>query len=124
MGKYSLGEVTKEVSSRINKNNLYLNEKKSSKVVKDMDKQLVDIRASLLKVNLLLNDVVNKKMVTGSHVKVFKGWSLKAKSQAGTALKLKELLDTNYQEDVRQFPIKLLDNRIAELEKKIMRLTK
>ena len=124
MGKYNLGKVTKEVSSRIDKKNLYVNEKKAEPIVKDMEKQLTRIRASLLKINLLLNESTSSKMVKGSRATVFKGWAKKAKSQATTAENLKVLLEASYKHDVDKYPIKMLDDRIAELEKRIMALTK
>lgn len=124
MGKYNLGKVTKEVSSRIDKKNLYVNEKKAEPIVKDMEKQLTRIRASLLKINLLLNESTSSKMVKGSRATVFKGWAKKAKSQATTAENLKVLLEASYKHDVDKYPIKMLDDRIAELEKRIMELSK
>ena len=124
MGKYNLGKVTEEVSSRIDKKNLYVNEKKAEPIVKDMEKQLTRIRTSLLKINLLLNESTSSKMVKGSRATVFKGWAKKAKSQATTAENLKVLLEASYKHDVDKYPIKMLDDRIAELEKRIVELSK
>lgn len=124
MGKYNLGISTSSLVSNFDKRNLSLNEKKAVKVVDDMEKQLNAISKSLAKINLLLNEAVSSKYITGTQATAFKGWAKKCKAQSGNAKKLGEKLDLSFHEDLKNYPIVLLDRRIAELEKKINSLSK
>lgn len=124
MGKYNLGKSTTSVSPLLSKTNLYVNESRANSIVKDINNQLDDMRNSLLNINIILNKSVKGKYVKGSRANSFKGWAKKCKSQADNSLKIKDKLNTKYEEDVRKYPIKLLDERIAELEKKIADLSK
>lgn len=119
MGKYNLGEVRTVISDKVNNNHLSLNERNANKLVKDIDQQLSDIKKSLLHIQLLLNQSAKTDMVKGKRAEAFKGWARKSKSQANQVEKLKEKLANTYQEDVHNYPLQLLDDRIAELEKKI-----
>ena len=124
MGKYSLGDVFIDVSDNINKKDFYLNEKKSSKIIYNIDLQLADLRKSLLKIQKLLNQSVNIGAVTGNRSTTFKSWARKAKSQSTQAEKLRNKMLEDYHNDVEQYPIYLLDLRIAMLEKKINDMSK
>ena len=119
MGKYNLGKSTTEIQNRIVKDKLSINESKSRPLVKDINKQLDNIVDSLHKINNILNRTVSIGLVKGSKGNSFKSWAKKSKSQADNALKLKEKLNESYETDVREYPIKLLDQRIKELEEKI-----
>ncbi len=122
MGKYNLGPVSTEVNHSINKNSLFVNEAKANPVEKDMEEQLEIIRCSFIKIQELLNRTVNLGLVKGTRAEVFRGWAKKAKSQAMSAEKLRNTLTEKYAEDVKNYPIQMLDNRIAELERKISSL--
>jgi len=122
MGKYNLGPVSTEVNHSINKNSLFVNEAKANPVEKDMEEQLEIIRCSFIKIQELLNRTVNLGLVKGTRAEVFRGWAKKAKSQATSAEKLRNTLVEKYAEDVKNYPIQMLDNRIAELERKISSL--
>ena len=119
MGKYNLGKSTKEVQNKIVKDKLSINEAKAKTLVKDIDKQLDNISDSLHKINNILNRSVSIGLIKGSKGNSFKSWAKKSKGQADNAIKLKTRLDESFETDVREYPIKLLDQRIAELEKKI-----
>ena len=119
MGKYNLGKSTKEVQNKIVKDKLSINESKAKPLVKDIDKQLDNISDSLHKINNILNRSVSIGLIKGSKGNSFKSWAKKSKGQADNAIKLKTRLDESFETDVREYPIKLLDQRIAELEKKI-----
>lgn len=118
MGKYSLGSASTVVNG-VDKNNLYLNDNKAKKVVNDLYKQLDAMSASLINVHLLLNQCVACGMVKGVRVKTYKAWARKAKSQANAIDKLKESIHSRFEDDLRNYPLKLLDDRIAELERRI-----
>lgn len=119
MGKYNLGKSTTKMGGKLTKDELYLNEVKTEPIVKNILKELDDINNSLQKINIILNRSVKIGTVKGSKANTFKAWARKSKEQANNALKLKEKVSTKYEKDVRDYPIKLLDDRIAELEKKI-----
>ncbi len=119
MGKYNLGKTSVSLSERINTNDFYLNDKKADKYIQDIDNQLDVLRKSLLNIQKLLNQSVNIGLVNGNRATTFKSWARKAKSQSTQADKLRVRLLDGYRDDVEQYPIHLLDLRIAILEKKI-----
>lgn len=119
MGKYNLGKSTSKVGEKLVKEGIFLNEVKSDPIIKNIVKELDDISTSLKKINITLNRSVNIGAIKGSKANTFKSWARKSKEQANNALKLQEKVSTKYNKDVRDYPIKLLDERIAELEKKI-----
>lgn len=119
MGKYNLGKSTTKMDQRLVKEGIYINEVKADPIVRNILKELDDVSVSLQKINIILNRSVNIGVVKGNKTNTFKSWARKGKEQANNALKLKEKLSTKYDKDVRDYPIKLLDDRIAELEKKI-----
>lgn len=124
MGKYNLGKSTTKVASKLAKEGLYLNEVKADPTIRNILKGLDDISVSLQKINIILNRSVNIGIVKGSKANTFKAWARKSKEQATNALKVKEKISCKYDKDARDYPIKLLDDRIAELEKKIAMMSK
>ncbi len=123
MGKYNLGEVSTVVSDKIQKKGLYVNEKKADDLVYDIDLQLNAIKKSLTKIQSLINQSVNMGVVSGKRATAFKSWARKAKSQANQSEKLRVSLVESYRDDVKAYPIYLLDERIASLEAKIVELS-
>ena len=119
MGKYNLGKSITKMDQRLVKEGIYINEVKADPIVRNILKELDDVSVSLQKINIILNRSVNIGVVKGNKANTFKAWARKGKEQANNALKVKEKLSTKYDKDVRDYPIKLLDDRIAELEKKI-----
>ena len=124
MGKYSLGKSTTKVQDKITRDEIYLNEMKADPVVNNILKELDNINNSLQKINIILNRSVNIGVVKGNKATTIKSWAKKSKEQGNNALKLKEKTSSKYNKDVRDYPIKLLDDRIAELEKKIAIMSK
>lgn len=124
MGKYSLGKSTAHVGESIIKTEISINEAKSNALVKNIDKQLDSVSSSLHKINNILNRSVSLGAIKGTKANSFKSWAKKSKSQADNATKIKDKLDIKYAEDVRNYPIKLLDQKIAELEKRIESMRK
>ena len=122
MGKYSLGSATTEVKG-IDKNYFYMDEAKAKRTVNDILKQLDVMKSSLLNMHLLLNQAVSSDIVKGMRAKSYKAWARKAKSQANSIEKLKASLSDKFDEDLRNYPLKLLDDRIAELERRISNMT-
>jgi len=124
MGKYNLGKATTKQNDKIVNEGIYVNENKANILVKDINKQLDNVSLSLHKINILLNHATTLGLVKGARSTAFKGWAKKSKAQAENALRIKEKLEIKYNDDVKNYPIKLLDERIAELEKRIEDLTK
>ena len=123
MSKYDLASSSINISD-IDREHIFINDKKVKNIEKDMEKQLDVVRSSLLNINSLLNRCVNLKIVKGSRIDVYKGWARKAKTQRHSAEKAKVSLSEQYSADLINYPIKLLDERINELEKKIADLMK
>lgn len=123
MGKYNLGKSTTKVGDKLVKEGIYLNEVKADPIIKNIMKELDEVSTSLQKINITLNRSVNIGVVKGNKANTFKSWARKSREQAGNALKVKEKVSTKYSKDVKDYPIKLLDERIAELEKKIAMLS-
>lgn len=119
MGKYNLGKSTTKMGEKIVKEGIFINEVKSDPIIKNIIKELDDISVSLQKINIILNRSVNIGIIKGNKANTFKAWARKSKEQANNSLKLQEKVITKYNKDVKDYPIKLLDERIAELEKKI-----
>ena len=107
----------------IDKDELFINETKMRGLAKDMQKQLEIISSSLYNISGSLNQLMSQKIVTGNRLASYKSWSKRAKAQAIAAEKLISTLTDKTNEDLQLYPIKLLDERIAELEKKIASLT-
>ena len=106
----------------LDKNNLFINEAKVVSLSKDMERQLDIIQLSLANINVDLNKLINQKVFKGNKAETLKGLSKKAKSQAGAALKLKNNLIESINSDTQLYPLKVLDERISALEKKIANL--
>ena len=123
MGKYSLGKSTTVMNEKLVKDGIFLNEAKAEPIVNNILKELDDISKSLQKINILLNSSVSMGIVKGSRGVTFKSWAKKSKEQANNALKLGDKVSSKYNRDVKDYPIKLLDERIAELERKIEELS-
>ncbi len=119
MGKYNLGKSTTKMGVKLVKEGIYINEVKADPLIRNIIKELDEVSTSLQKINIILNRSVNIGVVKGNKANTFKSWARKSKEQATNALKVKEKACTKYDKDVRDYPIKLLDDRIAELEKKI-----
>lgn len=123
MGKYNLGKATTKSLEKIVNEGLMVNENKANGLIIDINKQLDNINTSLHKINILLNRATTLGLVKGARATAFRGWAKKSKAQADNALRIKDKLNDKYLQDVREYPIKLLDDRIAELEKQIKELT-
>lgn len=106
----------------IDKNTLFVNEVKLNSLSKDMQKQLDVIGTSLTNINCNLNKLINKNVFKGNKADTLKGISKKAKAQASAAEKLKKSLINDITADIQLYPLKVLDERISALEKKIASL--
>ena len=124
MGKFSLGESKTVVNELLKNNDLFVDEIKCDPIINDMSKDLDVMKNSLIRIQNLLNQCVTSGVVKNSRADNFKGWAKKAKSQSSSCEKLKSGLLSKYADDLDKYPLKLLDDRIKELELKISELEK
>ena len=103
----------------IEKGNLYINSSKLKTIHKNIEKELDVVRSSLMNVNTLLNKVVKMDCIGGKRTEIFKGWAKVSKTQALAALKLKEQYNEKYKDDLQSYILKVLDERITDIEKRI-----
>ncbi len=123
MAKYSLGTATTKIHANVKKDELNLEAAKANALQQDMIKQFEAISTALKNINLLMNKAVNKKVVRGTYASAFSGWAKKCKSQASSADKRRTALKTKYSEDVKNYTIKLLSDRLSALEQKIAKMS-
>lgn len=117
MARYSLGTAKTKIDAKMSKGEVYLDENKATPIKEDMVKQFEVITKALNQIKTDLNKAVSKKVVKGSYAEAFKGWAKKCGSQASAATKRKTTLSTKYNEDVKNFAMRLLNDRITALEK-------
>lgn len=122
MGKYSLGTAKIDLDPRMSKDRFFVDSEKSELLEKRIEENLEKVRISLFNINNLLNRSVNAGVVKGMRAKTFRAWAKKAKSQSENADLLSERLSESYFDDVLDYPIKQLEERISILEKEIAEL--
>lgn len=103
----------------ISSDELILNESKTRKVLKDMDKQLHVLEDAWMDINRSINKLVNQNVIKGKHGESLKSMIKQSKIQSSAAKKLSSNLIDKFEEDVKIYPIQLLDKRISVLEEKI-----
>lgn len=103
----------------ISSDELILNESKTRKVLKDMDKQLHVLEDAWMDINHSINKLVNQNVIKGKHGESLKSMIKQSKIQSSAAKKLSSNLIDKFEEDVKIYPIQLLDKRISVLEEKI-----
>lgn len=118
MSKFDLGKGTTTIFN-IEKGNLYINGTKFKNIDKNLEKDLDVMRSSLMNISSLLNRVVKMDCVKGKRVDIYKGWAKVSKSQALAAEKLKFSYNEKYKEDLQNYILKILDDRISDIEKRI-----
>ena len=114
-------DVNKKSNSILNidKNCLFINSDKMKTIDKNMENDLDKMRSSLIQINSLLNKMVKYDSVKGKRKEVFKKWAKVSKSQALSSEKLKLNLNEKYKEDLQKYILKLLDERISDIERRI-----
>ncbi len=122
MSKYDLGVSTSKVS-KIEKNKLYMDTTKFKSVEKNINKELEAIRSSLFNINTILNKASKLEIVKGKREEIFKGWAKVSKSQANVTLKLKENYHEKYIDDLQQYILKMLDERISDIENRLNKIS-
>ena len=123
MGKYSLGKANITINSKMSKDELNLKSSKATPIKNDMVKQLETIKDSLNNIGNYMNTAAKKGVVKGSYAEAFKGWAKKSKEQSDAANKRKNSLSNKYNEDVKNYTIKLLSDRLSMLETKISQMS-
>lgn len=122
MAKYSLGPATTQIQSTVSKDVLYLDPEKANALEADMITQLNGINKSLNQLHDLIVKAVNKKVVSGDYATAMTGWAKKCKSQATAAQTKINSLKAKFDADVKDYTIKLLSDRLSDLERRINEL--
>ena len=95
--------------------NVYVNSTKADLIIKDIEKQF-DV--------ITMNKCVYKKTVKNEDCEAFLGWARVCEREARDVVEIKKDFKYAYNDDVKNYTIKLLDDRIAALEKSIAELEK
>ena len=118
MSKFDLGKRTTEINN-INKTDLFINSSKLKSIDKNIQNDLEKMRSSLMNINSLLNKASKYDCVKGKRVEIFKGWAKVSKNQALSCEKVKYNFNDRYKDDLQKYILKLLDERISDIEKRI-----
>ncbi len=124
MKKYDLGKSIVSLNNNMKLKGIYVNSTKADLIIKDMDKQFSAITKSLEKINTIMNKCVYKKTVKSEDGEAFLGWARVCEKESSNVSEIKKDFKYAYNDDVKNYTIKLLDDRIAALEKSIADLGK
>ena len=124
MKKYNLGKPTVVLNDNMKLKNVYVNSTKADLIIKDIDKQFDAITKSLEKINTIMNKCVYKKTGKNEDCEAFLGWARVCEKESVAIIETKKDFKYAYNDDVKNYTIKLLDERIAALEKSIAELDK
>lgn len=124
MKKYNLGRPIVTLNNNMKLKNVYVNSTKADLIVKDIEKQFDAITKSLNKIDTILNKCVYKKIVKNEQCEAFLGWGRTCAKEAAIIQETKKDFKYAFNDDVKNYTIKLLDDRIAALEKSIADLEK
>ena len=124
MSSFSLGKSTTAVLKTVDKNVLYLDTKKATACKTSICKDIDNVVNDMENIHKLLNRCCKNNVVTGAYKTQIQGWSTKSAKQAGYAKSWKKNLNSKFDADTKEYTIKLLTDRIAELEKQIAALEK
>ena len=124
MKKYDLGKPIVSLNNNMKLKSVYVDSTKADLIIKDIDKQFGTITKSLEKVNTIMNKCVYKKTVKSEDSEAFLGWARVCEKEAHNINEIRKDFKYAYNDDVKNYTIKLLDDRIAALEKSIADLEK
>ena len=124
MEKNECGLVIKKIEKKVDKSEVYINEKKAKSIISDISEQLDIIEISLNSISDIISKSIELGVASKSKSEAFKELKKKVKFQANATSKLNQLLSKDYNEDLRNYPLKLLNDRIAEIEKRLAELSK
>ncbi len=108
-----------KLGKNMKKNNLVVNQKNALPLINDMVKQMSIIEDSLNQINNILNKVVYKKIVDGKDIDNFLNIGTKCSTTAGNYNKLSTNTEMKFNDSLKKFQIKELNERISSLEDKI-----
>lgn len=122
MKKYDLGKPSVSLNDNMKLKNVYVNSTKTDLIIKDIEKQFDTITKSLDKIDTIMNKCVYKKIVKNEDCETFLGWARVCEKESINIVDVKKDFKYAYNDDVKNYTIKLLDERIAALEKSIAEL--
>ena len=118
MGKFDLGVSNTKVTG-IDSKNLLVNDLELNAIESNIEKQLDNVRLSLIHISDLLYKSVNMKYVKSSRIQIFKGWARKAKSQSQICEKLEKEFADNYKNDLHDYTLLIIDDYLNDLKREI-----
>lgn len=122
MKKYDLGKPSVSLNDNMKLKIVYVNSTKADLIIKDIEKQFDTITKSLDKIDTIMNKCVYKKTVKNEDCEAFLGWARVCEKESVNIVDVKKDFKYAYNDDVKNYTIKLLDERIAALEKSIAEL--
>ena len=108
-----------KLGKNMKKSNLVVNQKNALPLINDMVKQMSIIEDSLNQINNILNKVVYKKIVDGKDIDNFLNIGTKCATTACNYNKLSTNTEMKFNDSLKKFQIKELNERISSLEDKI-----
>ena len=117
MGKFDLNINNINVYG-INKDLEYIDIDTMNQSLKEIVAQLDIVRLSLLSINSLLNQSVNRGFVKGTRADIFRGWSKKCKSLSISTIKCRDKFFQSYMEDSQEYRIKKIEEKINSITDK------
>lgn len=114
MGKFDLNINNVNIYG-IDKDLEYIDIDTMTQSLKEIVGQLDIVRLSLLNINSLLNQSVNKGFVKGARANIFRGWSKKCKSLSISTIKCRDKFFQSYMEDSQKYRMKKIEEKINNI---------
>ena len=114
MGKFDINIDSVNVFG-VNKDLDYIDVDAMNESLKEIIGQLDIVRLSLLNINSLLNQSVNKGFVKGTRADIFRGWSKKCKSLSISTIKCRDKFFQSFMEDSQRYRMKIIEDKINNI---------
>ena len=114
MGKFDLNVDSVNIYG-IDQDSDFIDINVMNESLKDIVLQLDVIRLSLLNLNSLLNQSVNKGFIKGSRVDIFRGWAKRCKSLSSSTIKCRDNFYHSYMTDSQNYRMKVIDDRLSAI---------
>lgn len=107
-----------DTSIKLGNKSLYVNKKEADKIVSSITKELGNVSKSLSSIGGILNKLQYKKLVKGNLGSTAK----KCTSQGQYAENSVSTIENSYNNDLKDYAIDLLNQRISALEEQISKM--
>ena len=110
------------MSSKVSSNEVYLDSSVANNIVADIEKQFKTIALCTQKSSTLLKKAVACKQVKGSYASTMKRLSKVLNNRTKGVVNRSKGLKNKYDKDSQEYVIKILNERLTELESRIATL--